>query len=62
MNTNTQKLIEEIRDVAGWSDYAIAKRLGVSQTTVYRLRTGADCKTSLVILINQLHKKAMRLQ
>ncbi len=58
--TATQYLAD-IKAATGWSQPQIARKLGVSQPTVYRILNGqGDCKSSTWMAITALHKQVFQ--
>ncbi len=40
MDRNFALITKKVMDAYGWSEAALAKRLGVSQPTIHRIKTG----------------------
>ncbi|MES2073966.1 MAG: helix-turn-helix transcriptional regulator [Pseudomonadota bacterium] len=58
--TATQYLAD-IKAATGWSQPQIARKLGVSQPTVYRILNGqGDCESSTWMAITALHKQVFQ--
>ncbi|WP_082989091.1 helix-turn-helix domain-containing protein [Janthinobacterium psychrotolerans] len=57
MDKSISTLLREIKAAKGWSERAIADKLGVSQPTVSRILNGQiDCKGSTYRAINALFR------